>query len=195
MKKAFAYLLFSYRILMLLYCAFWAIGVMSFAIAFNKTVAQEETISNFTAHETEIIHFSDLLLSKRSAKHEILFSLHGNEGTLSIGRPSWTVDQSSVNDHFDFKVSLVNEETLFLKELDWDIETFRNIIATFRKTNCKSARTNEEGILIKFKTGTWSSYGYQVNSMPINASMRKKYEKNGMQCLNKRVTLRIATAL
>ena len=122
-------------------------------------------------------------------------SIDGNKVSLSIGMPAWAVDQRFPNNNFDLKFSSINENAVSLKELGWDLQTFRKIIEAFRKTKCESAMTDEEVLSLGYKTGTWSSYGYHVSSKPIDDSTRKKYETYGIQVLNGRVTVTRGTAL
>ncbi len=174
---------------------FWMMGVLSFSGAFDKHVTRQETVTNFAAHETDIMYFADLFLSKRPSGHELSFSIDGNKGTVSIGMPFWGIDQRFPNHHFDFRVTSVDNQTAFLKELGWDVQTFGNIVAAFRKTNCESVMTNDSIVSLEFKTGTWNSFGYQVHALPMDDSTIRKYEADGIQVLNKRVTVGRATAL
>jgi hypothetical protein len=195
LKAAFKYIFLTCGIVVVAGFIFWIIVLLSFSGAFDKHVTRQEAVANFSIHESEIMYFSDLFLSKRPIEHEVFIFINGNKGKLSIGISSWAIDQRFPNQNLDFKVSSIDDHTAFLKELGWDVQMFKKIVAAFRKTNCESAMTNDGNVSLRFKTGTWSSFGYHVKALPIDDSTKRKFEADGIQLLNNRVTLGSAAAL
>ncbi len=194
MKKGYKYLLITLVTGLILFLVFWIIMSLTLSGPFDKTVTLEETVKNFKQRETDIMRFADHLFLNKPPQKEISLTVSGNTASFSIGPPGWAVYENKPNRHFNFKISKLDKDNPFLKELGWDAETCKDIITAFKKTNCENAMTNDDHIDLDFKSGTWSAYSYRINAVPMTDSMMIKGD-TGIQVLNKRVTIGRTTAL
>lgn len=170
-------------------------GAVSFSGVFDKKVTYKEAVDNFTTHQQDILYFTDLLHAQRPAGHEISFGVEGNKASISLGMPGWSVDQRFPNQHFDCSISSVDNDAPVLKATGWNVATFNNMVAAFRKTKCQSAQTDGGDISIAYKSGTWNSYSYRVLEKPIADSLKTIYDSLKVNILNNRTILSSAWAL